>query len=156
MSDVYRLALIGLLVLGNAVFVAAEYALVTASRPRLQERAKAGKRGAKRALALMDTPVIFISTAIGALRERAEGEIDVYVKGRAIKPKTSGQEKYAEAMLKHAIREAVGTLRITRGEHVIDFDQPWPRVRLRDPSAKTSSVSPNSITVSCWLGDAAV
>ena len=39
MSDVYRLALIGLLVLGNAVFVAAEYALVTASRPRLQERA---------------------------------------------------------------------------------------------------------------------
>ena len=29
MSDVYRLALIGLLVLGNAVFVAAEYALVT-------------------------------------------------------------------------------------------------------------------------------
>jgi putative hemolysin len=62
MSDVYRLALIGLLVLGNAVFVAAEYALVTASRPRLQERAKAGSRGAKRALALMDTPVIFIST----------------------------------------------------------------------------------------------
>jgi putative hemolysin len=62
MSDVYRLALIGLLVLGNAVFVAAEYALVTASRPRLQERANAGKRGAKRALALMDTPVIFIST----------------------------------------------------------------------------------------------
>jgi putative hemolysin len=61
-SDVYRLALIGLLVVGNAVFVAAEYALVTASRPRLQERAKAGKRGAKRALALMDTPVIFIST----------------------------------------------------------------------------------------------
>ena len=62
MSDVYRLALIGLLVVGNAVFVAAEYALVTASRPRLQERAAAGRRGAKRALALMDTPVIFIST----------------------------------------------------------------------------------------------
>ena len=62
MSDLYRFALIGLLVLGNAVFVAAEYALVTASRPRLQERAKAGSRGAKRALALMDTPVIFIGT----------------------------------------------------------------------------------------------
>src|SRR5688500_9225090 len=62
MSDVCRFALIGLLVVGNAVFVAAEYALVTASRPRLQERAAAGRRGAKRALALMDTPVIFIST----------------------------------------------------------------------------------------------
>ena len=40
----------------------AEYALVTASRPRLQERAAAGSRGAKRALALMATPVIFIGT----------------------------------------------------------------------------------------------
>ena len=62
MSDFYRLLLIALLVLGNAIFVAAEYALVTASRPRLQERAEQGSRGARRALALMDSPVIFIST----------------------------------------------------------------------------------------------
>jgi putative hemolysin len=62
MSDFSRLVLIALLVLGNAVFVAAEYALVTASRPRLQERAEGGSRGARRALALMDSPVIFIST----------------------------------------------------------------------------------------------
>jgi putative hemolysin len=61
-SDFFRLVLIALLVLGNAIFVAAEYALVTASRPRLQERAEKGSRGARRALALMDTPVIFIST----------------------------------------------------------------------------------------------
>ena len=62
MSDFFRLVLIALLVLGNAIFVAAEYALVTASRPRLQERAEGGSRGARRALALMDSPVIFIST----------------------------------------------------------------------------------------------
>jgi putative hemolysin len=62
MSDFSRLVLIALFVLGNAVFVAAEYALVTASRPRLQERAEKGSRGARRALALMDTPVTFIST----------------------------------------------------------------------------------------------
>jgi len=49
-----------------------------------------------------------ISTAVGAVRERVEGEIDVYVKGRAIKPKTSGQEKYAEAMLKHDLTFCVG------------------------------------------------
>jgi putative hemolysin len=62
MSDVFRLVLIALFVLGNAIFVAAEYALVTASRPRLQERAENGSRGARRALALMDSPVTFIST----------------------------------------------------------------------------------------------
>jgi putative hemolysin len=62
MSDFLRLVLIALFVLGNAIFVAAEYALVTASRPRLQERAENGSRGARRALALMDTPVTFIST----------------------------------------------------------------------------------------------
>jgi putative hemolysin len=62
MSDAFRLILIALFVLGNAIFVAAEYALVTASRPRLQERAENGSRGARRALALMDQPVTFIST----------------------------------------------------------------------------------------------
>ena len=62
MSEVIRILLISLLVVGNAIFVAAEYALVTASRPRLQERAENGSRGARRALALMDSPVTFIST----------------------------------------------------------------------------------------------
>ena len=47
---------------------------------------------------------------------------------------------FTEAMLKYAIREAVGTLRITRGEHVIDFDQPWPRVRLRDIILEKSGI----------------
>lgn len=39
---------------------------------------------------------------------------------------------FTENMLRHAIQEAVGTLQITRGEHTIDFAQPWPRIRLRD------------------------
>jgi putative hemolysin len=61
-SDTLRILLIFLLVLGNALFVAGEYALVTARRPRLHERAEAGSRGARAALRLMDTPVLFIST----------------------------------------------------------------------------------------------
>jgi putative hemolysin len=61
-SDFLRILLILLLVLGNAIFVAAEYALVTARRTRLEERAKEGSRSAQTALRLMDEPVRFIST----------------------------------------------------------------------------------------------
>ena len=57
-----RIVVIFLLVLANAIFVAAEYALVTARRSRLVERAERGRRGAKTALRLMDDPVRFIST----------------------------------------------------------------------------------------------
>jgi putative hemolysin len=49
-----------LLVFGSAVFVAAEYSLITARRARLEERAGRGGRGAKTALRLMDEPVRFI------------------------------------------------------------------------------------------------
>ncbi len=63
MSDeLLRIAVVLLLVLGNALFVAAEYALVTARRPRLEERAKRGSRPARVAVALLDRPVRFIST----------------------------------------------------------------------------------------------
>ncbi|MGH3043683.1 MAG: hemolysin family protein [Gaiellaceae bacterium] len=62
MSDSLRILVILLLVLGNAIFVAAEYALVTARRTRLQEMAKAGNRRARTALVLLDEPVRFIST----------------------------------------------------------------------------------------------
>ena len=62
MTDFLRILLIFVLVLGNALFVAGEYALVSARRSRLQERAEAGSRGARSALRLMDTPVVFIST----------------------------------------------------------------------------------------------
>jgi putative hemolysin len=56
-----RLVIVLLLVLGSAIFVAAEYALVTARRTRLEERSQEGRRGARTALRLMDEPVRFIS-----------------------------------------------------------------------------------------------
>ncbi len=62
MSTAVRIVIIFLLVLGNAIFVTAEYALVTARRSRLVERAVNGGRGARTALRLMDDPVRFIST----------------------------------------------------------------------------------------------
>jgi putative hemolysin len=62
MSDAMRVVVVFLLVLGNAVFVAAEYALVTARRTRLEERGEKGSRSARTALRLMDEPVKFIST----------------------------------------------------------------------------------------------
>jgi putative hemolysin len=61
-SDSLRILIILLLVLGNAIFVAAEYALVTARRPRLEEMAKRGNRRARTALTMLDEPVRFIST----------------------------------------------------------------------------------------------
>ena len=60
MSDVARILAILGLVLGNALFVAAEYALVTARRSRLEEQAEAGSRAARTALRLLDDPVRFI------------------------------------------------------------------------------------------------
>src|SRR5215203_4832562 len=51
-----------LLVLGNGFFVAAEYALVTARRSRLNELAEQGNRRARIALRIMDSPVRFIGT----------------------------------------------------------------------------------------------
>ena len=62
MSDPLRAFIILLLVLGNAVFVAAEYSLVTSRRTRLEELAKRGNRRANTALRLLDEPVRFIST----------------------------------------------------------------------------------------------
>jgi putative hemolysin len=51
-----------LIVVGNAFFVAAEYALVTARRSRLGELAGRGMLRAKIALRIMDSPVRFIGT----------------------------------------------------------------------------------------------
>ena len=62
MSTPLRILIVVLLVLGNAIFVTAEYALVTGRRSRLEERAERGGRGARTALRLMDDPVRFIST----------------------------------------------------------------------------------------------
>jgi putative hemolysin len=61
-SDAVRILVIFGLVLGNAVFVAAEYSLVTARRTRLQERAENGSRAARLVLEQMDAPISYIST----------------------------------------------------------------------------------------------
>jgi putative hemolysin len=62
MSELLRIIVVLLLVLGNAFFVAAEYALVTARRARLRELANHGNRRARIALRIMDSPVRFIGT----------------------------------------------------------------------------------------------
>jgi phosphate starvation-inducible protein PhoH and related proteins len=41
-------------------------------------------------------------------RTRAEGEIDVYVKGHAIRPKTEGQKRYVEAMGENDLTFCIG------------------------------------------------
>ena len=60
MSAFLRILVVLVLVLGSALFVAAEYALITGRRARLEQRAERGGRGARTALKLMDEPVRFI------------------------------------------------------------------------------------------------
>ena len=62
MSDLLRVVLVFLIVLGNGFFVAAEYALVTARRTRLRALAETGSLRARIALRIMDSPVRFIGT----------------------------------------------------------------------------------------------
>jgi putative hemolysin len=61
-TDLFRILAVLLLVLGNAFFVAAEYALVTARRSRLDALAQVGNRRARVALRIMDSPIRFIGT----------------------------------------------------------------------------------------------
>jgi putative hemolysin len=56
-----RIVAVLLLVLGNALFVAAEYAIVSARRTRFEERAEKGSRSARVMLEIMDEPVRYIS-----------------------------------------------------------------------------------------------
>jgi putative hemolysin len=104
MSDALRLLAILLLVLGNAVFVAAEYALVTARRTRLEPEAALGSRRARAALDLMDHPTKFISTV----------QIGITVFGIALG--AIGQPlltDYFDAPLSHGIAYALAFLILT-------------------------------------------
>src|SRR5688500_3931198 len=49
-----------------------------------------------------------IGRAVEERRERSEGEIDVYAKGHAIKPKTEGQRRYVEAVLNNDLTFCLG------------------------------------------------
>jgi putative hemolysin len=104
MSDTLRILAILLLVLGNAVFVAAEYALVTARRTRLEPEAQAGSTRARAALDLMDHPTKFISTV----------QIGITVFGIALG--AVGQPlltDYLDSPLSHAIAYALAFVILT-------------------------------------------
>lgn len=58
----WELLVLVLLILINGLFAMAELAIVSSRRVRIQEMAKAGKRGAAAALSLIDDPVGFLST----------------------------------------------------------------------------------------------
>jgi len=62
MSDLLRIVAVLLILLGNAFFVCAEYALVTARRSHLAELASRGDRRATIALGLTSKPLRFVST----------------------------------------------------------------------------------------------
>lgn len=47
---------------------------------------------------------------------------------------------FTEAMLRHTIAEAMGSLQIERGGRTLDFSQPWPRRRLRDVILESSGI----------------
>jgi len=51
---------------------------------------------------------VAIASAAHEIRERTADEIDVYVRGHAIKPKTEGQKRYIDAMLKNDLTFCVG------------------------------------------------
>lgn len=62
MEDLLRVGALLVLVAGNAFFVVGEYAVVTARRGALRQRAEDGDARARAAIRLMDDPVRVIST----------------------------------------------------------------------------------------------
>ena len=61
MDVLLELLAVAAIIAGNAFFVIAEYAVVTARRSRLEQKAREGSGGARVALRLMDDPVRVIS-----------------------------------------------------------------------------------------------
>src|SRR3954471_17070394 len=61
-STLFEIALILVLVLANGLFAAAEIAVVSARKGRLEHEAERGRHGARVALELADNPNHFLST----------------------------------------------------------------------------------------------
>jgi putative hemolysin len=61
-SVVFEIAIILLLILANAVFAAAEIAIVSVRRSRMEELARSGKRSARAVVSLKDDPERFLAT----------------------------------------------------------------------------------------------
>ncbi len=47
---------------------------------------------------------------------------------------------FTEELIRHGIREAMGSLQVQRGDHLLDFSQPFPRRRLRDVIHEASGI----------------
>lgn len=87
MTPELALVLVLVLIAGNALFVAAEFALVSSSRGALEERAATGERGARRALDLLGNlsfvlslcqfGITATSVLVGFLAEDAIGDVVV-------------------------------------------------------------------------------
>jgi putative hemolysin len=117
MSEALRIGAVLLLILGNAIFVAAEYALVTARRHRLEERAERGGRSARAALRLMDEPVRLISTvqiaitvfgiALGAVGEPLVSDLLEFLPRSASFAIAFGVLTYLSVMLGELIPKAI-------------------------------------------------
>jgi len=58
----YDVPIILLLILANGIFAMSEFAIISARRARLQQRAEEGDRGARAALDLANEPNRFLST----------------------------------------------------------------------------------------------
>ena len=56
----------------------------------------------------IDDVGVAIQGAIGELQEQSPDAIDVYVRGRMVKPKSDGQHRYTEAMLQNDLTFCVG------------------------------------------------
>jgi putative hemolysin len=61
MTTALALVAVVLIILANGFFVAAEYALVTVRRTRIQEMLDQGSKGARRVADLQQNPARFIS-----------------------------------------------------------------------------------------------
>ncbi|MCK9580034.1 MAG: hemolysin family protein [Methanoregula sp.] len=62
MSYLFEIVIILVLIVLNGIFAMAEFALVSAKKSRLRQRADEGNTGASAAVALMDEPTPFLST----------------------------------------------------------------------------------------------
>ncbi len=62
MSYLFEIVIILVLIMLNGIFAMTEFAIVSAKKTRLQQRADRGDRGAAAALELADEPTLFLST----------------------------------------------------------------------------------------------
>ncbi len=121
MNNLFELAVIGLLILINGVFVLAEISLVTARKSRLQQLADEGNAGARRASRLIDTPAEFLAviqlgiTFIGFLAAAFAGQSLVASLEESLAPLMGGSAGLAALLI---VTIAISLVTIVFGELV--------------------------------------